>query len=363
MFRRIVAGLVLVGWLMAALPVGTAAAQGDGEFPAARPGYPVGVRTVSLADELRPDRRLTAEVWDPAMSDETRPGTVEAPQRDAEVWFANGPYPLLVISHGNGGMRTALAFLAAHLAARGFVVAAPDHLDAELGVDQVLIERVPIDRPLDLLAVIDGLPGTRLLGGMIDAERVGVIGYSLGGFTALTLSGARIDPAAYLAACARPEHANDRVCMYAPTWAATEAYRAELGLETPSNEAWPPYGDGRIQAVLAIAPSRALLFGADGLAAAEAPGLIVGGTADELAPYATEAVFMADHLGSEPVLISALEAGHYDLADPALWGDAIEYLGAAWFRLHLRGRSEDAALLEPEVIDTLPGLAWGAVMD
>ncbi len=363
MFKRSLACLILFGLLAAGLPGGRTAAQGGGEFPPVRPGYPVGVRTVSLTDELRPDRQLTVEVWYPAMSDDTQTGTIAAPRRDADVWFADGPYPLLVISHGNGGTRTDLAFLAAHLAARGFVVAAPDHLDAELGVDGVPIERVPVDRPLDVLAVIDGLPDISPLNWLIDAERVGVIGYSLGGFTALTLSGARIDPAAYLAACARPEQADNRVCMYAPTWAATEAYRADLGLETPANEAWPAYGDGRIQAVLAIAPSRALLFGADGLGAANVPVLIVGGTADELAPYETEAVFMAGHLGGEPVLISALEAGHYDLADPARWGDALDYLGAAWFRLHLRGRTADAALLEPETIDGLPGLAWGVVTD
>ncbi len=268
-----------------------------------------------------------------------------------------------MISHGNGGTRTDLAFLAVRLASLGFVVAAPDHLDAELGVDGVPTERVPVDRPLDVLAVIDGLSGTSPLGRLIETDRVGVIGYSLGGFTALTLSGARIDPAGYLAACARPEHAANRVCMYAPTWAATESYRTDLGLETPPDEAWPAYGDGRIQAVLAIAPSRALLFGADGLAAAEAPVLIVGGTADELAPYRTEAVFMAEHLGGEPVLISALGAGHYDLADPALWGDPIETLGAAWFGLHLQGRAEAAAALEPEAVEALPGLVWGVVAD
>lgn len=329
---------------------GTARAQ-------SRP-YGVGVRTLHLSDPLRPDRRLTVEVWYPAAT-----GSTEQPRRGSAPLSADGPYPLLVISHGNGGTRTDLAFLAVRLASLGFVVAAPDHLDAELGVDGVPTERVPVDRPLDVLAVIDGLPGTSPLGRLIETGRVGVIGYSLGGFTALTLSGARIDPAGYLAACARPEHATDRVCMYAPTWAATEAYRADLGLETPPDEAWPAYGDGRIQAVLAIAPSRALLFGADGLAAAEAPVLIVGGTADELAPYRTEAVFMAEHLGGEPVLISALGAGHYDLADLALWGDPIETLGAAWFGLHLQGRAEAAAVLEPEAVEALPGLAWGAVPD
>jgi predicted dienelactone hydrolase len=215
---------------------GTACAQSGLPVGTAGP-YAVGVRTLHLADALRPDRDLTVEVWYPATT-----GSDEQPRRDSAPLTGDGPYPLLVISHGNGGTRTDLAFLAVRLASLGFVVAAPDHLDAELGVDGVPTERVPVDRPLDVLAVINGLSGTSPLGRLIETDRVGVIGYSLGGFTALTLSGARIDPAGYLAACARPEHAANRVCMYAPTWAATESYRPISAWRLPRTKPGPLMG-------------------------------------------------------------------------------------------------------------------------
>ena len=41
---------------------------------------------------------------------------------------AQGRFPLVVFSHGYGGLRTQSSFLTAHLASWGFVVAAPDHL-------------------------------------------------------------------------------------------------------------------------------------------------------------------------------------------------------------------------------------------
>lgn len=41
---------------------------------------------------------------------------------------APGPFPLVVYSHGNGGLRYVSAFLTEHLASHGFIVVAPDHV-------------------------------------------------------------------------------------------------------------------------------------------------------------------------------------------------------------------------------------------
>ena len=243
------------------------------------------------------------------------------------------------------------------------MVAAADHVDVLNAADPALA-RVLTNRPLDVLAVLDALadPADPRWGGLVDSERAGAAGFSLGGFTVVALSGARFDPASYLAACNGAALNTNRLCSYARQWEALAAYRDRF-TPLPAGGLWPALCDPRLKAILAIAPSRAILFGAEGLAAADVPTLILAGTADELAPYPTEAAFIAAHLGGEAALISALGAGHYDLADPDLYGDVVNHLGVAYFGLRLQDRTGYAAYLDRNAVDALPGLAWGVVTD
>ncbi|MFN7147233.1 MAG: hypothetical protein ACK4YP_25925, partial [Myxococcota bacterium] len=117
--------------------------------PAAR-GVPVGVTTVVTAD-------VTLEVWYPA-SDTTQ-GPTESPDfdpflptvftdvvgdvgfptfdsgavRDAAVRVPEAPYPVVVFSHGFGGMRLQSLDYTVHLASRGYVVVAADHPGRMMG--------------------------------------------------------------------------------------------------------------------------------------------------------------------------------------------------------------------------------------
>ena len=77
--------------------------------------------------------------------------------RDAEV--AEGPFPLILLSHGAGlgGRPEAAAWLAAPLAARGFVVAAPRH-PGNTGPDRSAAETLKLWlRPADLSATLDAV--------------------------------------------------------------------------------------------------------------------------------------------------------------------------------------------------------------
>lgn len=62
---------------------------------------------------------------------------------------ADGEFPLVIYSHGNGGIRYVSSFLTERLASHGFVVMAPDHtgntaLDTFLGTDDET-EQVALD--------------------------------------------------------------------------------------------------------------------------------------------------------------------------------------------------------------------------
>ncbi|HDP34904.1 MAG TPA: hypothetical protein ENN29_07320, partial [Candidatus Hydrogenedentes bacterium] len=170
-----------------------------------KPGpYPVGVTTITLVDHSRTDpasdgpRSLMTEIWYPA-SDEARglpPNRLSdfflkgrSPElalllfagfgveldeadktfqnfaaRDARI--GDGVFPLLLFSHGNGGLRMQNAFWCEHLASHGYIVMAPDHTGncAITFVNGELVlfdntregrERSSGDRPKDLSFLID----------------------------------------------------------------------------------------------------------------------------------------------------------------------------------------------------------------
>jgi predicted dienelactone hydrolase len=193
--------------------------EGEGEAvdvePAASdPGAPgpfaVGVRTVEVTDQGR-ERSFSVDVWypvDPQNVDGSdnaydiempllgTVSSIESPAR-RNATPAAGARPLVVFSHGYGGVRFQSIFITEHLASHGFVVASPDHPGntlgdaALLGSDQAAIQS-SIDRPLDLALVLDGMLSDGLgTGIVVDGTRVGATGHSFGAWTALEL--ARLD--------------------------------------------------------------------------------------------------------------------------------------------------------------------------
>jgi predicted dienelactone hydrolase len=107
---------------------------------------------------------------------------------------AEGPFPLVVYSHGSGGFRWVATFFTEFLASKGFVVAAPDHtgntaIDSFTGgsVDSPTNAN---NRPGDVSDTIDAVLAASAdeadpLAGRVDDSRIGLTGHSFGGFTAL----------------------------------------------------------------------------------------------------------------------------------------------------------------------------------
>jgi predicted dienelactone hydrolase len=198
--------------------------------PSAPGPFAVGVRTLTLTDPARPSpygegrRPLVVEVWYPAAeSARGAPGSSydlfsvipdsiavdldagEVPPletgavRDAPPRRAEGPYPLVLFSHGSGGVRMQSTFYTERLASHGYVVVAPDHAGNTLS-DFVSVEDFDFgdivgsytDRGLDLLFLLDRftrLPDTEPLAELIDPERIGTSGHSFGALTSLRVAG------------------------------------------------------------------------------------------------------------------------------------------------------------------------------
>ncbi|PWB69203.1 MAG: hypothetical protein C3F07_20060 [Anaerolineales bacterium] len=239
--------------------------------------------------------------------------------RDAAFDLSDGPYPLVILSPGFSFGASTYAWLAEHLASYGFVVIAPEHQEHLDPANELW--RSAIERPQDILSVLAYVDEQTADGGVFDglvnAERVGVIGHSYGGYTSLAAAGARINTPEFKAHCEEAS-ASD----HPATWLCDELLphlddMADLaGLESTPDGLWPAWTDPRIAAIVPMAGD-AFFFGHEGLAEINVPVMAIGGTKDNDAPYEW-GTHPAYEYASSPgkVLISLTDAEHMIFTNP-----------------------------------------------
>jgi len=210
---------------------------------------------------------------------------------------AAGAFGVIVISHGAGGMALLHRDLAMALASQGYVVAAPTH---PRGKDNDISGvGVWVGRPKQVSRVIDTVLEDEKLGSHIARERIGVVGHSNGGYTALAVAGAQPSTSADAAHCR--DHPDDaKFCGYGGA-AAREATR-EVGL-------LPELRDPRVRSIVLMAPNAAP-FTDDALAKVTVPVLVYAAEKDDLTRVRYHAERLARALPqAECVLVKG--AGHF----------------------------------------------------
>lgn len=354
----------------------------DAPALALRGSHPVGVTTHVI--EVSPSRSLTTEIWYPAAAD-TAPGTVyhtlirdgETPTilygaacRDAPPM--QGRAPLIVISHGYPGNRFLMSHLAESLAARGFVVAAPDHAGSTYD-DQQDFSVTLLNRPLDQRGVIDGMAQLGgALGALADCDHTGLIGYSMGGYGALILGGAGLASSAL----AHPRAAGEPA----------------IGQHLAGSDSHATLRDPRLRAIMPIGPwgNGQAMWDPRSFAGLDTPMMMLAGTADDVSNYAAmRAIF--EGAASDRYLLSFAHAGHNAAApipapaeswghSPKLgwspfehYGDAVwdsvrmnniaQHFAAAFFGMHLRGEDTLAYLDGETFAGFTPGGASGLTLE
>lgn len=175
------------------------------------------------------------------------------------------PAPVVLLSHGSGGNGPNLTWLAAPLAERGMIVAAPNHPGTTSG--DSLPERtiMPWERAWDMIAVLDHLRRDPPEGLTPDVDRVASLGFSLGGHTALRLLGAELSKEAFVDYC----EGND-------AWDCGWLRRG--GVDFDAIEALlyeGPDRDPRVDAGVAVDPALVPATTAESLGRIDAPVLVV----------------------------------------------------------------------------------------
>jgi predicted dienelactone hydrolase len=257
--------------------------------------------TFEVVDPARGNRQFLVDAWYPVDPEDAQGdftvyeillwGLPSELALDSPPVSHGGRFPLVIFSHGSGGIRFQSIFLTELLASHGFVVVAPDHTGNTLLDDsegELTVQKM-IDRPLDVSLVI-----TEMLAGnedpadpfyqALDAARIGVTGHSFGGFTSFAMAaGFGADPPSKIAG------------------------------ELPEDfEPIPP--DSRVKAIVAIAPVSSF-FGDSELSSIRAPTLIIGGTQDTTTPIEPESRQAFELIPGEVFRVDVVGAVHFSFTN------------------------------------------------
>jgi predicted dienelactone hydrolase len=264
----------------------------------------VGIKTLVFFDKSR-ERPIITEVYyppergDPSLIATSTNFQLLKEKRNAPIPRGENRLPLIILSHGYKGDRYGHGWLQEILAANGYIVAVPDHFGNTHYMQRAEDSLKRWNRPKDVSFLIDKLLEDPLLKQHIDPNRIGFIGYSLGGLTGVWLAGG--------------------VAQNYPT--PNMATSSFIELDEGSSEtiiknidftkAKKSYEDKRIKAEFLMAPSFGFAFSPEGLSSIDIPIMIVATEKDSIAPVKHNAQFYADNIKSSAIKVLSGKAGHY----------------------------------------------------
>ncbi len=425
--RVVMVGLLVVS-ILALLPavraqegesVERAGFRPDAPAYAVRGPYAVGAMAFSTEDAERP---LNGMIWYPALNPESveeattydfgvgdffPPEINNLPGRaiqDAAADVEHGSYPLAVFSHGGGWVWQLSTYLFEHLASHGFVVMAfyhpgtawPDQLPIaseeeaiqywEGFLDSLVVQTRDITQAIDFAETATA--GDGRLAGVIDAERVAVMGHSYGGYTAIMSAGARLHFCDIETWCQSGEFTSESMqwlCqLYGEDAVGFEArlkhaagWEDQAGVHCKPGTLWPPLGDPRVDVIVPIMPGPIKpLLNAAGLANVTVPTLLFRSGADTMAPTANNADLVWSFVGSADKTLVTFEGADHLLAstgcsaawremcffccaDP-VWDvdrahDLLDHFVTAFLLAEFYGDADAAAALAPDAMQ-VPGI-------
>jgi predicted dienelactone hydrolase len=262
-----------------------------------------GIATFHYFDQTR-GRPIITEVWYPVDPDIP----AQAPSgfwlrcdeaRDAPLSSKKEKYPLIILSHGSGGDRYTISWLAEVLAANGYIVAAMDHYGNTWNNKIPELYATPWERPKDVTFVLDQFLTNFQFKDHIDQGRIGFAGYSLGGATGLWIAGAQGD-------IVDIENVHEH-CVKDIGDVVSKNVLERIDFK----QAEGSFIDKRISAMVLMAPALGWLFKPISLEMISIPVLIFAAEKDRVVPLENNAKVFAKKLARASLKIFPGEVDHY----------------------------------------------------
>ncbi|HKW63980.1 MAG TPA: dienelactone hydrolase family protein [Candidatus Acidoferrum sp.] len=266
-----------------------------------------GFRQIDIPDP--PGKPITIGIWYPSNA-HTSPQRVGPFQQNVALnaTITGTELPVVFISHGTSGSLGSHYDTALALAQAGFVVVALTHTGDNSQDQSRTGSRINLtDRPRQLKQVIGFVLEEWTERTHIDANKVGVFGFSLGGFTAMVEAGGVPDLSRMT-----------QLCEERPT-APECSFNGQRGggISAPINEDPPVWvHDSRIRAAVIAAPAVSYSFGADGLKQVTIPIQLWRAVLDDQAPHEWNSAVVQKGLPTPPDLHTVPNAGHYAFLPP-----------------------------------------------
>jgi predicted dienelactone hydrolase len=199
--------------------------------------------------------------------------------------------PLVLISHGAYGSLASHYDTAIALAQAGFVVAALTHTGDNSNDQSYLGNQIDlIDRPRQVKLLLDWMLASWPEQDQLDQRRVGIFGFSLGGFTSLVEIGGTPELKRMALLCST--HPGAPECAF---------IKQTHGDQLDSNPARPEWvHDARVRAAVIAAPAVSFLFGPGDLKHVTIPIQLWRAEDDSQSPDATNSGIVRNELPVHP---------------------------------------------------------------
>lgn len=242
--------------------------------------FAAGYETRRIADAN--NRPIQLDIWFPAE------GQVEAVHNYgiSEGRVAKGAaiagqrLPIILLSHGSLGAASNYSWIAEALARHGYVVLGVSHFGESPVFGPSTINPMTVtrfgDRTRDFKAALDYLLSQPAWTAHIDQQRIGLLGHSSGGATAMMLAGGKFIAGDMAVYCRTEVAKGDKGCLY-PAGAMADPKQAPEAL-------------GRsIRAIVAMDPALGEGFSKESIAGVKAPVLVIGSVQNDFLPFTAHA--------------------------------------------------------------------------
>lgn len=291
--------------------------------------FNVGITSVEFRDEQRfswdgrNKRPILTHIFYPTTDKNLKPILLGKPNNELfnagnAVWNAKvtnkNKLPLIVMSHGTGGSALQMLWIAEKLVKNGYLVIGVNHHGNTAVEQKKYAEAYKLwwERSQDISVALDKLSSHKTWSSIVDQNKIGIIGFSLGGYTALSSIGGITDKALFKAFCQSPD--KDFTCNAQVEFSDVDkeftkvknSVRVKESLLREHNS----FQIDAIKAAFVLAPAVVQAINKESLKKIAVPISVVVGSIDQIAPAKTNGQIVSKLMSNSQY--SELEkVGHY----------------------------------------------------